>query len=427
MDQVEHIPHSELLRFITCGSVDDGKSTLIGRLLHDTKAVFEDQLAAIRLTSQRRGKEGTDLALLTDGLQAEREQGITIDVAYRYFSTPRRRFVIADTPGHEQYTRNMVTGASTADLAIILVDVRKGVLTQTRRHTHLVRLLGIRRIVVAINKMDAVDYSEAKFRNVFEDFLTFVSDLGFSDVLAIPMSALAGDMVVERGDRMPWYEGSTLLEVLESVPVDELAVHADFRFPVQLVQRSVADGVNESRHYLGRIESGTVGVGDQVFVLPAGVKSTISDILTYDGSVQDARAGQSVTLTLVDQVDVSRGDMIVTALRPPRVLKEVNALLCWFSGVPMEATRRYLVRHGTQTVPVRLGEVAYRLDVNTSRHETAPSQVVMNDIVRIRLRTRAPLCVDPYEDNRATGSFILIDEITNDTVAAGMILPSEAS
>ncbi len=425
MDQAEHIPHSELLRFITCGSVDDGKSTLIGRLLHDSKAIFEDQLAAIQLTSQRRGKGETDLALLTDGLQAEREQGITIDVAYRYFSTPRRRFVIADTPGHEQYTRNMVTGASTADLAIILMDVRKGVLTQTRRHTHLVRLLGIRRIVVAINKMDAVDYSETAFRTVFNDFMAFAADLNFADVQAIPMSALAGDMVVERGDRMPWHDGRTLLEVLEAVPVDELAVHAAFRFPVQLVQRSVADGVHESRHYLGRIESGTVGVGDEVFVFPGGVKSTVSDILTYQGSVQDARAGQSVTLTLADQVDVSRGDMIVAAHRPPRVLKEADALLCWFSGTPLEAARRYLVRHGTQTMPIRMGEVAYRLDVNTSRHETAPGQVVMNDIVRIRFRTQAPLCVDSYEDNRATGSFILIDEVTNDTVAAGMMLPFE--
>ncbi len=414
--------HTELLRFITCGSVDDGKSTLIGRLLFDSKSIFEDQLAAITATSQRRGLSEADLALLTDGLQAEREQGITIDVAYRYFSTPQRRFIIADTPGHEQYPRNMVTGASTADLAIILMDVRKGVLVQTRRHTHLVRLLGISRIVVAINKMDLEAFDQKAFERLRDHFLAFATPLGFEENVVVPMSALQGQMVVDRGEAMPWYHGPTLLQVLEHVPVDEGIVHAPFRFPVQAVQRQPVTAVEERRAYLGRIESGTLALGDEVTVLPAGVHTRIAGIHTFDGALQDARAGQSVTLTLEDQVDVSRGDMIVSRARAPRCAKEFEALLCWFSAAPLDLARRLLIRQGTRTVAGKVVTVAYRLDVNCSSQVPVAGQVVMNDIVKVLLRVQHPLAFDAYEQNRPTGSFILIDEVSNDTLAAGMIL-----
>ena len=422
MDQAERIMHTELLRFITCGSVDDGKSTVIGRLLFDSKAIFDDQLAAITATSRRRGLSEADLALLTDGLQAEREQGITIDVAYRYFSTPSRRFIIADTPGHEQYTRNMVTGASTADLAIILMDARKGMLPQTRRHAHLVRLLGIRRVVLAINKMDLVDYDRQAFERVRDAFLAFAAPLGFDAIIPVPMSALHGDMVVERGSGLPWYLGKTLLQVLESVPVDEEVVHAPLRFPVQLVHRLPAETADERRGYLGRIESGTLAVGDEVVVLPAGITSTISGIQTYDGPLQDARAGQSVTLTLQDQVDVSRGDMIASRSAPPRCEKSFDALMCWFSAAPLDPTRRVLIRHATRTVQGKVGTVAYKLDVNTSEQVPAPAQVAMNDIVKANFRVQQPIACDSYAVNRPNGSFILIDEVSNDTIAAGMIL-----
>jgi sulfate adenylyltransferase subunit 1 len=422
MDQAERIMHTELLRFITCGSVDDGKSTVIGRLLFDSKAIFDDQLAAITATSKRRGLSEADLALLTDGLQAEREQGITIDVAYRYFSTPVRRFIIADTPGHEQYTRNMVTGASTADLAIILMDARKGMLPQTRRHAHLVRLLGIRRVVLAINKMDLVDYDQATFERLRDAFLDFAAPLGFDDVIPVPMSALHGDMVVERGTGLHWYLGKTLLQVLERVPSDEEVVHAPLRFPVQLVQRLRAGTADERRGYLGRIESGTLAVGDEVVVLPAGITSTIASILTYDGPLPDARAGQSVTLTLQDEVDISRGDMIASRAAPPRCEKSFDALMCWFSATPLDPARRVLIRHGTRTVQGKVGAVAYKLDVNTSEQVPAPDHVSMNDIVKAQFRVQQPLAYDSYASNRPNGSFILIDEVSNDTIAAGMML-----
>ncbi len=414
--------HTELLRFITCGSVDDGKSTLIGRLLFDSKSIFEDQLAAITATSQRRGLSEADLALLTDGLQAEREQGITIDVAYRYFSTPQRRFIIADTPGHEQYTRNMVTGASTADLAIILMDVRKGVLVQTRRHTHLVRLLGISRIVVAINKMDLAAFDKKAFETLRDDFLAFAAPLGFEEIVVVPMSALQGQMVVERGTALPWYHGPTLLQVLEHVPVDEGIVHAPFRFPVQAVQRQPGSAVEERRVYLGRIESGTLALGDEVTVLPAGVHTRIAGIQTFDGPLEDARAGQSVSLTLEDQVDVSRGDMIVSRAQAPRSAREFEALLCWFSATPLDLARRLLVRQGTRTVAGKVTALDYRLDVNCSSQVPVSEAVRMNDIVKVQLRVQHPLAFDAYERNRPTGSFILIDEVSNDTLAAGMIL-----
>ncbi len=422
MDQAERIMHTELLRFITCGSVDDGKSTVIGRLLFDSKAIFDDQLAAITATSKRRGLSEADLALLTDGLQAEREQGITIDVAYRYFSTPVRRFIIADTPGHEQYTRNMVTGASTADLAIILMDARKGMLPQTRRHAHLVRLLGIRRVVLAINKMDLVDYDQATFERLCDAFLDFAAPLGFDAVIPVPMSALHGDMVVERGTGLHWYLGKTLLQVLESVPSDEEVAHAPLRFPVQLVQRLRAGTADERRGYLGRIESGTLAVGDEVVVLPAGITSAISSILTYDGPLPDARAGQSVTLTLQDEVDISRGDMIASRAEPPRCEKSFDALMCWFSATPLDPARRVLIRHGTRTVQGKVGAVAYKLDVNTSEQVPAPDHVSMNDIVKAQFRVQQPLAYDSYASNRPNGSFILIDEVSNDTIAAGMML-----
>ncbi|MDE2422898.1 MAG: sulfate adenylyltransferase subunit CysN [Betaproteobacteria bacterium] len=423
MDQ--HLPtqqHTELLRFITCGSVDDGKSTLIGRLLFDSKAIFEDQLAAISATSQRRGMSETDLALLTDGLQAEREQGITIDVAYRYFSTPKRRFIIADTPGHEQYTRNMVTGASTADVAIILMDVRKGVLTQTRRHTHIVRLLGIRQIILAINKMDLVDFDEQTFNQVHQEFLTFANALGFDDIIAVPMSALQGDMVVDRGTSMPWYQGHTLIDVLESVKVDENIQHAPFRFPVQLVHRVRNSGeLNERRLYLGRVESGHVSVGDEVVVLPAGVNTTVASIDTYDGALKSATAGQSVTITLSEQVDISRGDMIAQKSHSPRTEKSFSALICWLSNAELDVSKRLLLRHGTQTVAAKIAALEYKLDINHSIH-VPTEKMAMNDIVKVLVRVQQPINIDNYESNRPNGSFIIIDELTNDTVAAGMVV-----
>ncbi len=413
---------TQLLRFITAGSVDDGKSTVIGRLLFDSKAIFDDQLAAITATSKRRGLSEADLALLTDGLQAAREQGITIDVAYRYFSTPVRRFIIADTPGHEQYTRNMVTAASTANLVVILIDARKGVLVQTRRHTYLASLVGVPHVVLAVNKMDMVDYSQARFERLRDAFLDFAAPLGFDDVIPVPMSALHGDMVVERGTGLHWYLGKTLLQVLESVPSDEEVAHAPLRFPVQLVQRLRAGTADERRGYLGRIESGTLAVGDEVVVLPAGITSAISSILTYDGPLPDARAGQSVTLTLQDEVDISRGDMIASRAAPPRCEKSFDALMCWFSATPLDPARRVLIRHGTRTVQGKVGAVAYKLDVNTSEQVPAPDHVSMNDIVKAQFRVQQPLAYDSYASNRPNGSFILIDEVSNDTIAAGMML-----
>jgi sulfate adenylyltransferase subunit 1 len=422
MDQTLNMEqHTELLRFITCGSVDDGKSTLIGRLLYDSKAIFEDQMAAITATSQRRGMSEADLALLTDGLQAEREQGITIDVAYRYFSTPKRRFIIADTPGHEQYTRNMVTGASTADVAIILMDVRKGVLPQTRRHTHIVRLLGIRQIVLAINKMDLVDFDETAFNEVYQSFLNFANPLGFDDIIAVPMSALQGDMVVDRGQSMPWYTGNTLIEVLETVKVDENIQHAPFRFPVQLVNRvRNSDELHERRLYLGRVESGQVSVGDNVVVLPAGESTRIASIDTFDGAIDTAIAGQSVTITLEKQIDISRGDMIAAEDNPPHTDKAFSALICWFSNAGLDINKRLLLRHGTQTVATKIAALEYKLDINQSIH-VPTEKIAMNDIVKVMIRVQQPINMDRYENNRPNGSFIIIDELSNDTVAAGMI------
>jgi sulfate adenylyltransferase subunit 1 len=414
--------HTELLRFITAGSVDDGKSTLIGRLLHDSKSIFEDQLSAITHTSQRRGMDSVDLSLLTDGLQAEREQGITIDVAYRYFATPKRKFIIADTPGHEQYTRNMVTGASTANLAIILVDARKGVLTQSRRHAYLASLVGIPHLVVAVNKMDLVDYSREVFERISKDFDAFAGGLKLRNIAYIPMSALNGDMVVERGDRLDWYEGLTLMDMLENVPIDHDINLEDFRFPVQLVCRPQTEELHDFRGYMGRIESGFISVGDSVKVLPSGLTSRVKEIVTYDGNLDEAVAPQSVTLTIEDHLDISRGDMLVKPINVPPVKKEFEAVLCWLSEQSLDLRRKYLIKHTTRTVKALVSGIAYRVDVNTLKHEAADT-LKMNDIGRVLFKVHQPLACDPYQRNHATGSFIVIDEGNNNTVAAGMICP----
>jgi sulfate adenylyltransferase subunit 1 len=426
MSAIENISfdHSELLRFITAGSVDDGKSTLIGRLLHDSKSIFEDQLSAITHTSRKRGMEAVDLSLLTDGLQAEREQGITIDVAYRYFATPKRKFIIADTPGHEQYTRNMVTGASTANLAIILIDARKGVLTQSRRHAYLASLVGIPHLVVAVNKMDLVDYSQDIFERICQEFHLFVAGLNLKNIAYIPMSALNGDMVVERGHNLGWYEGMTLMDLLEKVPVDHDINLEDFRFPVQLVCRPQTEEWHDFRGYMGRIESGSISVGDEVQVLPSGLTSRIREIVTYEGNVEDAIAPQSVTLTIEDHLDISRGDMLVKTFQLPQVTKEFDAMLCWLSEQSLDPRRKYLIKHSTRLVKAVISRIDYRLDINTLRHE-ATDILKMNDIARVSLKVHQPLVWDAYQHNHATGSFIVIDEVTNNTVAAGMICPSK--
>jgi sulfate adenylyltransferase subunit 1 len=410
----------ELLRFITAGSVDDGKSTLIGRLLHDSKAIFEDQLNAIQKTTQRRGATGVDLALLTDGLQAEREQGITIDVAYRYFATPRRKFIIADTPGHEQYTRNMVTGASTANLAVILIDARKGVLTQSRRHAFLASLVGIPHLVVAVNKMDLVGWSRDVFETIRAEFGSFAEGLGLRDIAYIPLSALHGDMVVERGSNLDWYHGAALMEYLDGVEIAHDINERDFRFPVQWVCRPQDEAFHDFRGYAGRIESGAIQVGDEITVLPSGLTSRVAQIFTLDGELARAAAPQSVQLTLDDPLDVSRGDMIVKSDDLPRVTQEFAARICWFDAQPLDLARKYLVKHTTRTVKALVRAIEYKVDVNTlERHPAA--NVRFNEIARVAIRTLQPLFVDPYATNRATGSFILIDETTNNTLAAGMI------
>ncbi len=412
---------TQLLRFITAGSVDDGKSTLIGRLLHDSKSIFEDQLSAISKTSEKRGMAAVDLSLLTDGLQAEREQGITIDVAYRYFATPKRKFIIGDTPGHEQYTRNMVTAASTANLVVILIDARKGVLTQTRRHTFIASLVGVPHIVLAVNKMDMVDYSEDTFNAIVAEYRAFAAQLGIHDVTCIPMSALNGDMVVEHGDNLSWYKGAPLLEFLENVVIDYDVNTADFRYPVQWVCRPQTQEYHDFRGYMGRIESGEIAVGDEITVLPSGRTSKVKEIVTYDGNLQRAYAPQSITLTLDDEIDISRGDMFVkTSANPPKVEKEFEAMLCWLSEAPLDLNRKYIIKHTTRMVKSLFSHLEYRVDVNTlAHHET--NKLNMNDIARVAMKVQQPLALDHYSKNRFTGSFIVIDEATNNTVAAGMI------
>ncbi|HSD61641.1 MAG TPA: sulfate adenylyltransferase subunit CysN [Burkholderiales bacterium] len=422
MSAIENIDfrHTELLRFITCGSVDDGKSTLIGRLLHDTCAIAEDLLAAVARSTRRRGLEGIDLSLLTDGLTAEREQGITIDVAYRYFATPRRKFIIADTPGHEQYTRNMATGASTANLAVVLVDARKGVLTQSRRHAFIAGLLGIPHVVLAVNKMDLVDWSPEVFQGIRDEFAAFAADLGLNDVTAIPLSALLGDMVVERGGNLDWYAGPTLLEFLESVEIDHDVNTVDFRFPVQWVCRPGAGEHADFRGYAGRVESGEIAAGDAVKVLPSGVTTRVQAIHTYDGPLSGAHAAQSVMLLLADPVDISRGDVIVKASDELQPVRDIEATLVWFGEQPLDPRRRYLLKHGTRTVKAQVGALRHRVNVNTLERETGVAALGPNEIGLAALRVQQPLALDPYRRNRAAGSFILMDETTHNTVAAGM-------
>ena len=414
---------TQLLRFITAGSVDDGKSTLIGRLLHDSKSIFEDQLSAITKTSERRGGLGVvDLSLLTDGLQAEREQGITIDVAYRYFATPKRKFIIGDTPGHEQYTRNMVTAASTANLAIILIDARKGVLTQTRRHTYIASLVGVPHIVLAVNKMDMVDYSESTFNTICAEYRAFAAQLGLHEVSCIPMSALNGDMVVERGEKLGWFTGDTLLQQLEDVAIDHDLNITDFRFPVQWVCRPQSQEHHDFRGYMGRIESGEIAAGDDIIIMPSGRTTKVKEVLTYDGAVQKAVAPQSVTLTLTEEIDISRGDMFVKSAGDlPQPTKEIEAMLCWLSEAPLDLRRKYIIKHTTRVVKCVISRVEYRVDVNTLAQHDTPT-LNMNDIARVALKVQQPLVADHYTKNRSTGSFIVIDEATNNTVAAGMVI-----
>jgi sulfate adenylyltransferase subunit 1 len=411
---------TQLLRFITAGSVDDGKSTLIGRLLHDSKSIFEDQFSAISRTSEKRGMAAVDLSLLTDGLQAEREQGITIDVAYRYFATPKRKFIIGDTPGHEQYTRNMVTAASTANLVVILVDARRGVLVQTRRHTYLASLVGIPHIVLAVNKMDMVGYSEARYNEICTEYLAFAAQLGLHNVSCVPLSALVGDMLVDRGDNLNWYQGPTLMESLENVEIDHDVNTTDFRYPVQWVCRPQTGEHHDFRGFMGRIEAGEVSVGDEITVLPSGRTSRVREILTYDGNLQTAYAPQSINIRLADEIDISRGDMFVKADYLPTVAKEFEAMLCWLSETPLDRHRKYLVKHTTRTAKCLFASVDYRVDVNTLEQHVNPV-VNMNDIVHVAMKVQQPLVVDGYKRNRASGSFIVIDEATNNTVAAGMI------
>ncbi|NCU84641.1 MAG: sulfate adenylyltransferase subunit CysN [Betaproteobacteria bacterium] len=416
--------HSDsLLRFMTCGSVDDGKSTLIGRLLFDTKTILADTLNQIEKTSKKRGMEAVDLSLLTDGLQAEREQGITIDVAYRYFSTGTRKYIIADSPGHEQYTRNMVTAASTANLAIILIDARRGVLTQTRRHSYLAKLVGIPHLVVAVNKMDLVGHDQAVFDRICGEYRAFADEIGLGDVRFIPMSALNGDNIVDRGEAMPWYSGPTLLDVLEAAPAAHTERAEAFRFPVQYVCRPQASDdpeLHDYRGFMGRVESGAVRVGDRVTALPSGQSSVVKRIELGAVSLPEAIHEQSVSLLLEDEIDVSRGDMLVPSDEQPMVTKEIEGMVCWFSETPLSPARTYLVRHTTRTSKAKVAAIDYKVDVNTLAQEPATA-LAMNDIARIRLRLAQPLAVDPYSDNRATGAFIVIDETTNNTVGAGMV------
>jgi len=407
----------DLLRFTTAGSVDDGKSTLIGRLLYDSKGVFEDQLEAIRKTTEKRGGEDIDFALITDGLSAEREQGITIDVAYRYFATANRKFIIADTPGHEQYTRNMVTGASTANLAIVLIDARNGVMTQSRRHGFIASLLGIPHVTVAINKMDLVDFSETVFEKIKKDYEVFAQQVGIKELKVIPLSALKGDNVVKPSANMTWYKGPTLLEYLEKVEISRDANLNDFRFPVQTVLRPNLD----YRGFAGRVASGVVKKGDKVKVLPSGFESTVKAIDIFDGEIDQAYPPMSVTLRLTDEVDVSRGDMLVHPDNLPISSNKITTELCWMVTEPLSLKKKYAIKHTTQTIKAMVTEIEYRTNINTLEKEKA-DQLNLNDIARVKIQTMKPLFYDPYSRNRNTGNFILIDELTNNTVAAGMIV-----
>lgn len=411
----------QLLRFTTAGSVDDGKSTLIGRLLFDTKAIFEDQLESVEISSTKRGLGHVDLALLTDGLKDEREQGITIDVAYRYFATPKRKFIIADTPGHIQYTRNMVTGASTANLALILVDARKGVIEQTCRHSFIASLLQIPHLLVCINKMDLVDYDEAVFKQLVEQFQDFAAKLQVPDIRFVPISALHGDNVVNRSKNMPWYDGETLLHTLETIHISSDQDHVNARFPVQTVIRPKTDEHHDYRGYAGRVAGGVWKPGDEVMVLPSGFSSKIKSIDSFDGPLKEAFSPMSVTMSLEDEIDISRGDMLVRPNNQPRVLQDLDVMLCWLNNQALQPRAKYLLKHTSNEARCMVKEILYKVDINTLHRMEQEKEIGMNDIARVRLRTTKPLFVDDYNDNRLTGSFILIDEASHETVAAGMI------
>jgi sulfate adenylyltransferase subunit 1 len=412
----------DLLRFSTAGSVDDGKSTLIGRMLYDTKSIFQDTLDSIEATSNQRGDDYLDLALVTDGLKAEREQGITIDVAYRYFATPRRKFILADTPGHIQYTRNMVTGASTVNLAIILIDARNGVIEQTRRHTFIANLLQIKHLVVCINKMDLVDYSEEAYTKVVEEYKEFTSKLQIPDIRYIPISALKGDNVVNRSEKMDWYEGPTLLYTLETVQIADDYNHVDSRFPVQYVIRPQSEEFRDYRGYAGRVAGGVFKPGDEVMVLPSGFTSKIKRIDTFEGPVDEAFSPMSVTLILEDEIDISRGDMIVKQGNQGKMGQDIEMMVCWMNDKPLQERGKYKLRHTSRDARCIIKDVEYKVDINTLHRVQEDKKIGLNDIGRIKVRTTVPLIHDEYFRNRNTGSVILIDEFTNETVAAGMIL-----
>ena len=412
----------ELLRFTTAGSVDDGKSTLIGRLLYDSKAIFEDQMDILEETSKQRGEEGINLALLTDGLRSEREQGITIDVAYRYFATPKRKFIIADTPGHIQYTRNMVTGASTANLALLLVDARHGVIEQTKRHAFIASLLQIPHIAVCINKMDLVDHSKEVFDKIKKDFEDFATKLEIKDVRFIPISALNGDNVVDRSENMDWYDGSTLMHLLENIHIGSDHNHVDCRFPVQYVVRPQSAEYPDYRGYAGRIEGGVFKAGDEVTVLPSGFTSKIKSIDTFDGEIEQAFSPMSVCMTLEDDIDISRGDMIVRENNQPTIEQDVDLMICWMNERKMIPRGKYTIRHTSQTARCIIKDVKYKMDINTLHRNEEDKEIGLNDIGRISIRTTKPLFFDSYRRNRNTGSIILVDEATNETVASGMII-----
>lgn len=411
----------ELLRFSTAGSVDDGKSTLIGRLLYDSKSIFEDQYEQIKATSEKKG-EAVNLALLTDGLRAEREQGITIDVAYRYFATPKRKFIIADTPGHIQYTRNMVTGASTSNLSIILIDARKGIVEQTHRHTFIASLLGIPHVVFCVNKMDLVDYDEATFMKIKKEVEAFASKLSVKDINFIPISALHGDNVVNPSENMPWYKGSSLLYLLENIHIGSDHNQIDCRFPVQYVIRPQNDEYHDYRGYAGRIAGGVFKPGDTVVALPSGFNSKIKSIDTMDGPIEEAFAPMSVTITLEDEIDISRGDMLVRENNQPEISQDIDVMVCWLKEKPLQLGGKYAIKHTTNDVRCIIKDIRYKMDINSLHRIEDDKNVKMNDIARISIRTTKPLFFDNYSRNRNTGSLIFIDETTNDTVGAGMIL-----
>ncbi len=412
----------ELLRFTTAGSVDDGKSTLIGRLLYDSKAIFEDQIELLEETSRQRGEESVNLALLTDGLRSEREQGITIDVAYRYFATPKRKFIIADTPGHIQYTRNMVTGASTANLAVLLVDARHGIIEQTKRHAFIASLLQIPHIAVCINKMDLVDYNEETYKKIKSDFKNFASKLEIKDVRFIPISALNGDNVVERSTNMNWYEGSTLIHLLENIHIGSDHNHVDCRFPIQYVIRPQSKEYPDYRGYAGRIDGGVFKVGDEIIVLPSNQKSKIKSIDTFDTKIVEAFCPMSVCITLEDDIDISRGDMLVRQDNKPNIEQDIDLMICWMNDKKMMPRGKYTIKHTSQTARCVIKDVKYKIDINTLHRIQDDKEIGINDIGRIVIRTTRPLFFDSYRRNRNTGSIIMINEATNETVAAGMII-----